>query len=262
MKNMKIPEIVSYRRDIEVLTSNFNSFDKHRHEFYELEYISEGNGEYVINGEAFKIQAGDLVFVTPMDLHSYCRGNEKFRTITVKFVQESLCNSLRDITKMDSFIIHCDDKLADAFLTIKEERTSESFTELAVKNALERIVILLLRRNDISLMSTTVYDIDKIIGFLNQNFRNTITLDEVSEKCGYSNAHFCRQFKKTTGKTLVEYLNGIRVTHAKNLLLTTDMTVTDISYDCGFGSVRNLNREFFKKYNLSPTEYRKTQKKK
>ena len=60
-----------------------------------------------------------------------------------------------------------------------------------------------------------------------------------------------------TGKTFVEYLNGIRTSHAKNLLLTTNISVTDIAYECGFGSIRTLNREFLKKYGCSLTEYKK-----
>lgn len=258
MKNKKIPEIVSYRRDIEVITSGFDSFPEHRHEFYEFEYVSEGAGEYILNGQSFNLKKGDLVFVTPMDLHSYKKGNEKFRTITVKFVPERLCHQLRDITKFEPFIMTCDDNLKNAFLNIKNERSSEKFTDFAIKNALERILILILREKVNASKADKELDLGQIIGYINKNFRNTITLDEVSEKCGYSNSHFCRQFKKTTGKSFVEYLNNIRVIHAKNLLATTDMSITDISYDCGFGSVRNLNREFLKRCGCSPNEYRKS----
>ncbi len=260
MKNKKIPEIVSYRRDIEVITSGFDSFHEHRHEFYEFEYVSEGEGEYVLNGQSFKLQRGDLVFVTPMDLHSYNKGNEKFRTITVKFVPERLSHLLRDITKFEPFIMSCDDNLKNAFVNIKNERSSEKFADFAIKNALERILILILRTKGITPNEGDGLDIGQIIGYINKNFRNALTLDEVSGKCGYSNAHFCRQFKKTTGKTFVEYLNNMRVIHAKNLLLTTDMNIIDISYDCGFGSVRNLNREFLKHFGCSPNTYRKSKK--
>ncbi len=256
--NKKIPEIVSYRRDIEVITSSFDSFREHRHEFYEFEYVSEGDGEYILNGQAYKLQKGDLVFVTPMDLHSYNKGNEKFRTITVKFVPERLSTMLREITKFEPFIMTCDEKLKIAFITIKEERNCEKFSDFAIKNALERILILILRAKGSVLMPDKELDLGQIIGYINKNFRNTLTLEEVSEKCGYSNAHFCRQFKKTTGKTFVEYLNDIRVIHAKNLLVTTNMSITDISYDCGFGSVRNLNREFLKRCGCPPNEYRKS----
>lgn len=258
MKNKKIPEIVSYRRDIEVITSSFDSFYEHRHEFYEFEYVSEGEGEYILNGQSFNLKKGDLVFVTPMDLHSYNKGNEKFRTITVKFIPERLCHLLRDITKFEAFIMPCDEELKNAFIIIKNERTSENYTDFAIKNALERILVLILRTKGTVLMPDKELDFGQIIGYINKNFRNTLTLEKVSEKCGYSNAHFCRQFKKTTGKTFVEYLNDIRVIHAKNLLVTTNMSITDISYDCGFGSVRNLNREFLKRCGCPPNEFRKS----
>ena len=256
MKNNKIPEIVELGQDIEVITSAFDSFREHRHEFCEFEYITEGEGEYVLNGEKYHISAGNLLYVTPLDLHSYSFGKGKYKTVTVKFSPENISHSLSEISSLASCVIRADKKMSDSFENILEEKKHHGDDSFAIRNCLERILVLFLRSCNSQRENETPYDIGQIIGYINRNFRSMLTLDEISRKCGCSGAHFCRQFRKSTGKTFVEYLNAVRAAHAKNLLITTDMTVTDIAYECGFGSVRNLNREFLKKYSVSPTQYR------
>ena len=258
MRKTGAPDLVAFKQDIEVRRSSFDSFQEHMHEFYEFEYIVEGNGYYVINGETVPLSKGNLVFVSPTDLHGYRKGDARFSTITVKFTTERLPLILRNISKLDSFIINCDKALEDAFFTICEESKAQHYREFAILNCLERILILVLRNSTTTNINEKIYSVENIIGYINRNFRNNLTLAEVAEKCCCAQAHFCRQFKKSTGKTFVEYLNGVRCSHAKNLLITTDMAVTDIAYECGFGSVRSFNREFLKKFGCPPLEYRKT----
>lgn len=257
MKPRKIPDIIKYNDDVRILKSKFEAYSAHRHEFYEFEYILEGEGEYFVNGKAFPIKEGDMVFVTPMDLHSYKSVNG-FRTITVQFILSRLNKELSELSKADACVISCDRQMQAAFSAIGEEREEQAFSAVARRNCLERILILFMRRINLGMQTEAPIAFSQIVGYINQNFRENLSLDEIAEKCGYSSAHFCRQFKKTTGVTFVDYLNSVRASHVKNLILAENMTITEICYDCGFGSVRSLNRAFLKKYGCSPMEYRKT----
>ena len=54
-----------------------------------------------------------------------------------------------------------------------------------------------------------------------------------------------------------EYLNNLRLKAAENLLKTTSKNIIEIAFDCGYQSVNYFNRRFYKKYNVTPSQYRK-----
>lgn len=64
-------------------------------------------------------------------------------------------------------------------------------------------------------------------------------------------------FRDTLGITFNTFINNIRLEKAKLMLKKNDMTVTEIAFECGFGSIRSMNRIFLKQLGCSPTEYRK-----
>ena len=70
-------------------------------------------------------------------------------------------------------------------------------------------------------------------------------------------ASVCRFFKSSTGITIFEYLNKIKIDYSCRLLLNTDLNVVDISYDCGFNNLSHFNKQFKKFINKTPTQYRK-----
>ena len=64
-------------------------------------------------------------------------------------------------------------------------------------------------------------------------------------------------FKKAFGTTISDYIAELRIAHAQRKLLTTDMSITDIAYECGFNSIARFNATFFKKTQCTPREYKK-----
>jgi AraC-like DNA-binding protein len=68
---------------------------------------------------------------------------------------------------------------------------------------------------------------------------------------------FCSYFKKRTKKTYIDFVNEVRVGYACKLLLTTQMSVLQVCFDCGFNTVANFNRQFLKIKKTTPSQYRK-----
>lgn len=88
MKKTSIPEMYSMKTNgINILTNHFSYYKSHRHDFYEFEYLAEGEGRCEINGKSFSLKKGDLMFETPTDCHSY-QGDKEIKTVTVHFYLE------------------------------------------------------------------------------------------------------------------------------------------------------------------------------
>lgn len=93
--------------------------------------------------------------------------------------------------------------------------------------------------------------------YMQQNYNNPITLEEVSERVGFNTTYFCSLFKKDTGSTFLEYLSEIRLNKAKNLLKETNFNVAAICEQVGYSDVKHFTKIFTKFTGLKPNEYRK-----
>lgn len=83
-----------------------------------------------------------------------------------------------------------------------------------------------------------------------------LTLEQVAAALHVSTYYFCRTFKKVTGLTFTQYLGRVRVEKTKALLANPNLSVSEIAYDTGFGSLTHFNRVFRMVVGQSPTTYR------
>lgn len=105
--------------------------------------------------------------------------------------------------------------------------------------------------------SDGINKIYKALLFVDKNYASPIILDEISSVVNMNPSYFCRVFKKVTGKTLMEYVNFVRIYKAENLLTSTEESILDISVETGFSSVSYFNRVFKNLKDASPAAYRK-----
>ena len=99
--------------------------------------------------------------------------------------------------------------------------------------------------------------VHKIHEFLMKNYQDNVDLEEVAEVVHMAPASVCRFFKSSTGLTVFEYLNKIKIDYACKLLLNTDLSIVDISYDCGFNNLSHFNKQFRKFLGQTPSQFRK-----
>jgi AraC-like DNA-binding protein/ligand-binding sensor protein len=99
--------------------------------------------------------------------------------------------------------------------------------------------------------------ISDAIEFINDNFRNPISLHDVANHVYLSDSYFSRLFKKVTGDTFTDFVQKIRVGEAKKLLEKTDWSITTIALDVGFSSIHYFNELFRKLERRSPSKFRK-----
>jgi AraC-like DNA-binding protein/mannose-6-phosphate isomerase-like protein (cupin superfamily) len=98
--------------------------------------------------------------------------------------------------------------------------------------------------------------IDAVCAYLASSFLESITLEDAADRAHLSPAAFSRFFVKSTGRTLTEYLNELRIGHACRLLIETDQTVSQIAYASGFHNLSHFNRRFRRSRRTTPQKYR------
>ncbi|MDD6667640.1 MAG: helix-turn-helix domain-containing protein [Lachnospiraceae bacterium] len=97
---------------------------------------------------------------------------------------------------------------------------------------------------------------EKINAYIMNNYRNPISIHDLSEQLYLSEGYLSRFFKKNFGASFSEYLTKVRLRHAVDDLLYTDNPITHISYDNGFANVTKFNRAFRKEYGETPSAVR------
>jgi len=92
--------------------------------------------------------------------------------------------------------------------------------------------------------------------FINENYTEDLSLEQVAKSANMSSFYFCKMFKKFTGVNFTEYVSRIRIEKARNLLLNPNLRISEIAYEVGFQSLTHFNRVFKRVLGQSPTDFR------
>ena len=95
---------------------------------------------------------------------------------------------------------------------------------------------------------------------LAENFDKRITIPQLARQAGINEAKLKEGFKELYGQSIHTFLLELRLEKAKNLLLTTQLSITDITYEIGYSHVTHFTTLFKKELGLTPTEWRKKYK--
>jgi AraC-like DNA-binding protein len=101
---------------------------------------------------------------------------------------------------------------------------------------------------------------EQVVQFLVEESHRQLSLEEVASVANMSREAFCRFFKERTRKTLVSFLNELRVSNACHALLHTDQTIAGIAFASGFANLSHFNRVFSKTIGTTPREFRRQAK--
>lgn len=109
-----------------------------------------------------------------------------------------------------------------------------------------------------SFMGTQSERINKVFDYTLENFDKPTDLETVAALAHMSKTAFCRFFRKSTGKTYFDFLKEIRLGHACKLMQESDLGIRQISYQCGYESISNFNKQFRELFSTTPINYRRT----
>jgi xylan 1,4-beta-xylosidase len=153
------------------------------------------------------------------------------------------------------------DDLKSAVLTMAYEYTEKKpGYEFAIRSAKNNIITALLRELEYKYIDTSnnLRLFNRINLYLENNYAQQITLEDIGVLCHLSKYYFAHEFKRLTGISFMNYLTLFRLEKAIEMLMFSRENMTDIAMRCGFGNVRSFNRKFKEIYGKTPLEYKKS----
>jgi AraC-like DNA-binding protein len=99
--------------------------------------------------------------------------------------------------------------------------------------------------------------IQKVMSYILENFKDTLSLSEAAEIAGMGESSFSRFFKKNSGNNFIDYVRKLRVSHACKILSETNMPITEVCFEAGYNNISNFNRHFLAEKDVTPSQYRR-----
>mgnify|MGYP001028636581 CR=1 FL=1 len=254
------------------------TFPVHRHEEYELNFLSNCKGARRVVGDSFEtIGDFDLVLVGHGIEHGWeqheCE-NDKIREITIQFSQDLFSesflgkNQLSGIRKMFEESSNGIVFPASSILKVYNRLDNLTKTDSGFNGVLELMAILneLAEEGNYRQLSSSAFAsvkptcdsrrVQKVQAYIDANYKKEIRLNDLAALVGMTPTAFSRFFKLRTGRSISDYVIDVRLGHASRLLVDSTTSVAEICYECGFNNISNFNRIFKKKKGSSPKVFR------
>ena len=225
--------------------------EMHYHDEIELLAVTEGELFCVVSGKHYHCQKGDVLFFSARIPHATYVENSACTYTLIQFRPEHFLGDSNNTGKYFNrfvrnaelpFAILKNQALYDmiARASEEEEKQEEAF-DLYLKGATYSIIALLCREGALS-ASNSAYsaDIKKILpalSYIDENYAQDITLDDVARLQNLNPSYFCRVFKRASGSSFVDYLNFVRVCKSEKMLAAGEKSILEIAGDVGFTSL-------------------------
>lgn len=260
---------------LKILDAQKNILDKAHnsriqfHPFTYFYYHLQGSGRYSIESKVIDFNEGDLIIINSNIGHSIFFDEKSDRIKTIGFGIESI--SITRVNQKEEFeninYYHIDNsnkalKFEPIFESIVNEYKSNNLFARSMANAqATELLINLLRkyRNEISIKHDKKVNrqIDYIKSYMDANYHEDIALEDLSTMAYMNKFHLISEFKQSYRITPIEYLILKRIEVAKNLLISTNHSMEEISDMVGFNSQSYFNQVFKKKVGETPSQFRK-----
>ena len=252
-----------------------NAHAYHYHDSYELYYLFSGDRYYFIKDKTYHAKRGSLVLIKPYEIHCASKFSEEpYERILISFKESFVSDIIYLFGKVNFFEsfekdIHMiefsqsDKVFVEALLNtmvaehIKNADTSECF----LKTALAELLIFSLKHSakhsEEIYRDSTRKTVALVAAYINNNFSEDLSLENVAARFFISPCYLSRTFKRISGSSFTEYVNGVRIKEGAKLLLNTDMTVSSVAISVGFKNTTHFGRAFKSIVGVSPLMYRK-----
>ena len=245
---------------------------EHVHMEYELTYCIRGSFSLTIDKKPYVLQAGDFSIVEPMHSHGVPKGPIDPDTLCMVIIAgPAMLENFFKVLAIKTAVkpVFNVNTTEHAYLsnllneTYYHRRNITEVSALKIKGNVYKIFAyiydhFLTEAADNKLSNiVTVSNIQNALDYIRENYAEKITTKEIASFCGYSETHFCNNFKKITGRTFHNTLNHYRIKVACTLLRETNLTIAEIAGSTGFDEPKSFCRTFRAYMGVSPSTYKK-----
>lgn len=250
----------------------------HFHPEYEVHVIRASTGKFFVGDFIGDFVPGNLVMTGPNLPHNWiCDSGDAVtvpsRDFVLQFSREAVERMVSAFPELQPVLGLLDDASRGIqFPNALGVALAPLMVELSTAHGPHRVGLLmslfeqLVGCRERVLLAGPAYDvkaqrylsstINQVLSYIQQNVSGTLREADVAELAGMSVSTFTRFFRKHTGCTLVQYLHRLRINEACELLMCTNLSVTDICYRVGFNNLSNFNRQFLAAKDMPPSRFR------
>ena len=273
MMNRSNFEIFHYR-DV-----NMQEVALHHHDFYEIYFFLSGNVSYNIESRNYRLTPGDLLLISPNELHQPVFGPEKqnYERIVLwihpAFLQQfelagqQVTRCFDTTREGHTNLLRPDgvtrELLGYLFNLLRQEMDSEEFgSELYSMGCLAQTLVLINRMADragreAEPRMNTDSVVVRVLSYINEHYNEDLSLDKLANKFFISKYHLSREFNRLVGTSVYRYIIQKRLVMAKQMMSNGVPSAT-VYQHCGFGDYSNFYRAFKAEYQISPREFVET----
>jgi len=243
----------------------------HAHHCTELFYVIRGKGSFLVNDNVFDVCEDDMIIVNPNVVHTeMSRGDSPLEYIVlgIEGLQFTSFSEQEDEEEEEKdYSVHNYYEFKHEILfylktLLQEMEEKDNNFEVVCQNLLEVLIINMVRRTKANLLIAPAKKVAKecrfVEQYINNHFREEISLELLSEKVFMNKFYLVHAFKQYKGISPINYLIQLRIKEAKELLSTTNYSISQISESSGFSSQSYFSQVFKKETGMTPNEYRKT----
>jgi len=244
----------------------------HSHPYYEFLYIRNASFNYLIGEEIITPVNNSIILVNENTIHKAVYANSDTNNYTIiKFYKLLIDSTLQEDLKRlfqnrllkipQNDIVLVDMLIAKIHREFRENNhNSLTMLKLQLNELIEYFYRLSLNSDSISSKSKLTIT-EQAISYINSNLTSIdhtlLTLDKISSRYHMSACSFSRLFKKEAGIGFKEYILSAKILHAKKLLASSNLPITEIAYLSGFSDSNYFASVFKKHESVTPSEYSK-----
>ena len=218
------------------------------------------------------MEAGDILCLNPCEVHEFISQDQAALLLIqvnpsyFHSIYPSMQNTMFDTVKAaadfhSQTYMSLRRKMYDFASTyMKREHRYElkcaGMLDLMFVDLLDYVPITEVSSEDTKMNKTKADRIRRLAGYIENNYTEKITLNDLAQIEDITETHLSHFFTENFHMTFQEYLTKLRCEKARGLLITTDLSLFDISYSCGFSDPKYFNKGFLKQYNSTPKQYR------
>ncbi len=241
-------------------------FILHSHDNYEILCFLGGDSDYIVEGAVYPLHPYDMILIRPQEMHRiYHKSDALYSRIVINieksFFEQEECTAYRRVFLDRESGTHnhisagtvSESGIGELFERMKKYTGGyASFTSPVIRGEIIELLHLL---NSVDISDSPRGNrVQEVIAYINNNYRNPVSLSSIAESFYISKAHLSRIFKKSTGYTVSGYVNHKRIA-AVGESFRRGMTLGDACMRAGFNDYTSFYRAFRREHGTNPREW-------